>query len=176
MSSESLSTSIQRDTPPQLSTLLATASCPPGIYRFINRQRSTPILETITDLGFYAGYINGVGVEDKATFLTAIGQAFAFPGYYGKNWDAFNDMITDLSWLNAKGLDAQRPDAKGYVLLYDYVHHFASAQPEAWQTALEILEDAVDSWQSAGIPFYILLRHNWRWNRQLPALAAIATR
>lgn len=165
MPSSTLSNSLHPITPPQLSTLLGTQSCPPAVYRFINRQRSTPILETITDLGFHAGYIKGVGVNDKATFLAAAGQAFAFPDYYGKNWDAFEEMINDLEWLNAKG----------YVLLYDHVHPFASQHPEAWQTALAILESAVANWQREGIPFYVLLRHNWRWNRQLPKLAAIAT-
>ena len=66
------------------------------------------------------------------TFLLAAGQALAFPGYYGRNWDAFEEMVNDLSWL----------PAAGYVILYDYVYRFAAAQPEAWQVALAILQSA----------------------------------
>jgi RNAse (barnase) inhibitor barstar len=143
-------------------SLLNTSAYPPGIYRLASRARPTSILEMITDWGWYAGYINGRDVEDKQAFLLAAGQAYAFPAYYGRNWDAFEEMVNDLSWINAKGT----------LLLYDYVHRFAAAQPEEWQTALSILESAAQHWHQEGYPFYVLLRHNWRWNRHLPKLAA----
>jgi hypothetical protein len=142
--------------------LLATPAYPPGVYRLVNRTRPEPILKTITDWGWYAGYINGKTVSDKSTFLVAAGQAFAFPEYYGRNWDAFEEMVNDLSWI----------PATGYILLYDYVYRFAAAQPNEWQIALSILQSASSNWQREGIPFYVLLRHNWHWNRHLPKLVA----
>jgi hypothetical protein len=142
--------------------LLNTPAAPPGVYRLISRARPAPILATITDLGWYAGYIDGRFVNDKQTFLQTAGQALAFPDYYGQNWDAFDEMIRDLSWIGATG----------YCLLVDQVHHFASENPEAWETALSIFESASTEWRRQGIPFYVLLRHNWRWNRHLPKLAA----
>jgi hypothetical protein len=145
--------------------LLNAPAQPPGVYRFINRARPAPILATLTDLEWYASYINGRTVHDKETFLVAAGQAFAFPEYYGRNWDAFEEMVNDLSWIRAAG----------YLLLYDDVYRFAAAQPQAWQTALSILQSACMNWQRAGIPFYVLLRHNGRWNRNLPKLAATIT-
>jgi hypothetical protein len=146
-------------------SLLNTPTYPPGVYRFASHPRPGPILTTITDRGWYAGYINGQVVDDKQTFLVAAGQAFAFPKYYGRNWDAFEEMVNDLNWIAAAG----------YFVLYDYVYRFAATQPEAWQTALSILESACSNWQREGIPFYVLLRHNWRWNRQLPKLTAQGT-
>ena len=134
---------------------------PPGVYRLVLRSRPAPILTSITDWGWVAGYINGRAVQDKQSFLHEAGQAMAFPGYYGRNWDAFEEMVNDLSWVQAAG----------YVILYDYVHHFASRQPDAWQTALSILDRACANWQAEGTPFYVLLRHNWFWNRHLPKLA-----
>lgn len=67
------------------------------------------ILTAITDLGWYAGYIDGSLVDDKATFLRAMGQAFAFPDYYRRNLDTFEEMINDLAWVQATG----------YTVLYD---------------------------------------------------------
>lgn len=145
--------------------LLTTPAYPPGVYRLVSRTSPGPILETITDWGWYAGYINGMAVADKPTFLVAAGQALAFPEYYGRNWDAFEEMVNDLSWIRSAG----------YLILYDYVYHFAAAQPEAMQTALAIFQSAARNWQREGIPFYVLLRHNWRWNRHLPKLAAVDT-
>jgi hypothetical protein len=125
------------------------------------RAQADPILATITDWGWYAGYINGRYVEDKQTFLDTAGQALAFPSYYGRNWDAFEEMVRDMSWARAAG----------YVILYDSVYRFAGNHEEQWQTALSILKGACDFWQQEGTPFYVLLRHNGRWNRDVPKLA-----
>jgi hypothetical protein len=35
--------------------------------------------------------------------LTALGEAFAFPGYYGHNYNALDECLRDLSWLPASG-------------------------------------------------------------------------
>lgn len=139
---------------------LLTGSNPPGIYRLVSQTRPDAILNQVAEWGWHAGYINGKIVEDKSTFLDAVAQALAFPSYYGRNWDAFEEMVNDLSWISAPG----------YVLLYDYVHRFAANQPDAWQTALTILDSASTRWQQEGIPFYLLLRQSWHWNRHLPKL------
>ena len=141
---------------------LLTEMYPPGVYRLVSRSRPSAILDTVAGWGWYATYINGKMVHDKSTFLDAAARALAFPDYYGRNWDAFEEMINDLSWI----------PAPGYFILYDYVHYVAAAQPDAWQIALNIFQSACRNWQHHGIPFYVLLRHNWRWNRHLPVLAA----
>jgi len=71
-----------------------------------------------------------------------------FPGYAGKNWDAFEECVTDLSWA----------EAEGYVVLYDHADAFELATPRAWSTAMDILSDAVKSWHDADTPMYVLLR------------------
>jgi len=141
--------------------LLKNHACPPGVYRFTARAQPDPILATITDWGWYAGYINGRDVEDKQAFLNAAGQALAFPPYYGRNWDAFEEMVRDLSWIKAAG----------YVILYDEVYRFPAYHEDEWQIALSIFKDACKHWHQEGVPFYVLLRHNRRWNRELPKLA-----
>ena len=141
---------------------LPLGELPCGVYRLISRTHPTPILTMITDWGWHAGYINGNAVEDKAQFLRAAGEAWMFPPYYGHNWDAFEEMVNDLSWL----------EAAGTVVLYDRVHRLAATQPDAWRIALSILQAAAGTWQREGRPFYVLLRQNWRWNRHLPRLIA----
>ena len=58
----------------------------------------------------------------------------------------------------------------GYVLLYDQMVRFASAQPDEWATARAILEDAVAYWQERSIPFYVLMRGTWWHGRNFPNL------
>jgi Barstar (barnase inhibitor) len=160
-----------------LAALHSLPAHPPGVYRFISRVRPGPILATITDFGWHAGYIEGGLVTDKQTFLFAAGQAFEFPTYYGRNWDAFEEMVNDLSWLGLRAAGREElfqnsTGSAGSLLLYDHVHRFAATQPEEWSTALAILQSAAKGWQRDGIPFYVLLRHNRFWNRQVPSLVA----
>ncbi|WP_341647529.1 barstar family protein [Thauera humireducens] len=38
---------------------------------------------------------------DKAGLLRRFAEAFRFPDWFGHNWDALADCLTDLSWLPA---------------------------------------------------------------------------
>ena len=50
-----------------------------------------------------------------------IKEAFGFPDYYGKNWDAMWDCLTDLFWVTddrhivVRGLDALPSDLRAYA-------------------------------------------------------------
>jgi len=39
-------------------------------------------------------------LQGKRGFLARVAKAFKFPHAFGRNWDALNDYLTDLSWLN----------------------------------------------------------------------------
>ena len=86
-------------------------------------------------------------VTDKAGFLAAIGSALNFPDWYGHNWDALADCLTDLSWMAADG----------YVIVLDHADTFAAACPTDFATALSIFQDAADTWREDGIPFWTLV-------------------
>lgn len=44
--------------------------------------------------------VDGRRVVDKASALTAIGDAARFPDWVGNNLDALSDALGDLSWLD----------------------------------------------------------------------------
>ena len=94
-------------------------------------------------------YLYGAAVFDKRTFLAACQTAFALPGYFGHNWDAFEETINDFGWA----------PAAGYVLLYDRVANFAANRPTEWAVAEDILRATASAWGRSGTPFYVLLRH-----------------
>ena len=73
-------------------------------------------------------------VDDKAEFLKAAGKALRFPEWAGRNWDAFEELVGDLSWL---------PPAEGYLLLIERSSGLAGAEPETLRMALDILGDAL---------------------------------
>jgi RNAse (barnase) inhibitor barstar len=98
--------------------------------------------------GLFVAWINGKRVENREDFLTAVALALEFPGYYGRNWDAFEECIRDLEWL----------PARGYVLVLDEYERFAQRDPESWNIALAILKEAANTWASTETPMYVLLR------------------
>ena len=69
--------------------------------------------------------LNLAGVRQKEDFLRAASKALQFPAYFGSNWDAFEECITDLSWL----------EADGYALLIYDSGAFQECDPAEMETA-----------------------------------------
>jgi hypothetical protein len=105
------------------------------------------IIEELSPQGIQVFYLNGREISSKETFLIKAAQAMKFPAYYGANWDAFDECITDLTWC-----PAQR-----YVLLYDRPDIFATADPNQWQIAVDILHSASDYWGTTNTPLDVFL-------------------
>ena len=131
----------------KINPILAEA-VPPGIYTLSSRARASTIVQAVERRGWRCFYLDGRQIEDKAAFLAVSAQAMRFPSYFGHNWDALEECLTDLAWA----------PAPGYVLLYDDVARFATTHPAEWATARAILADAITHWRALGIPMYVLLR------------------
>jgi hypothetical protein len=123
----------------------------PGIYRLAGGGSSSALVQGVARWGWQGWRLNGATIEDKTTFLEACARAMHFPGYFGRNWDAFEESITDLSWW----------PAAGYLLIYETPYPFARRAPRDWRIALGILGDAARDWQARGRPFYTLLRRTY---------------
>jgi len=137
------------------------SECSPGIYRLGSRMRANSAMEALQAEGWQGFYIDGNEVENKKTFLTVCGAALKFPGYFGGNWDAFEECINDMDWI---------APTKGYVLLYDQVARFARKDPDEWKMAYNILQESVVRWQDTKTPMYILFRNTWWYVRGLKKL------
>lgn len=92
-------------------------------------------------------FINGDRIEDKKTFLIEFSDKFKFPEYFGFNWDAFSDCITDLSWINSEN---------GFLIIYKNSYNFRSNKPDEWKIANEILLEAMDYWNEQGKSMIII--------------------
>ena len=47
-------------------------------------------------LGFRVFRLDGTKIKDRETFHRQVAEAFAFPDYYGRNWDAFNECFGEM--------------------------------------------------------------------------------
>jgi RNAse (barnase) inhibitor barstar len=86
-------------------------------------------------------------VRTKQELLDAIAREVAFPDWFGSNWDALEDCLTDLSWCVASG----------YVLILTNAGGFAEAAAEDFETALEVLDGAAEYWYDEDVPFWVLV-------------------
>ena len=98
--------------------------------------------------------IKGRHCKTPASLFTEFAQTLEFPDYFGHNWDALEECLTDLEWL----------PAKGYILLFTDAEYVLPNDDAEYETLLEILRDAGEAWGSgqAGMgarratPFHVL--------------------
>jgi len=55
------------------------------------------LIDVLSQQGTQVFYLDGREISSKETFLTKAAEAMNFPAYFGTNWDAFDECITDLT-------------------------------------------------------------------------------
>ena len=92
-------------------------------------------------------------LASKAGFLARAARALNFPDWFGKNWDALNDCLIDLSWLNGRG----------WVIIFENSKDLAARKPQVFHSAVEVFQSANDYWRQAGKPFWVLFHGPSDW-------------
>lgn len=86
-------------------------------------------------------FINGDEIIDQNSFFKEFATVLNFPNYFGHNWDAFYDCITDLSWIK---------NQNRFLIVYKNPHKFMHHNLEAWKIANTVLLDAIEFWNKHG--------------------------
>jgi RNAse (barnase) inhibitor barstar len=94
-------------------------------------------------------------MADETDLLAALGHALDFPAYYGVNWDALEECLSDLSWH------------PGPVIVL--LGHADALAPDTLHTLVDIWREAAAAWAEAGRVCVLLLE-----GVDLPGLAAVA--
>jgi RNAse (barnase) inhibitor barstar len=97
--------------------------------------------------------------HDKKGFLAEVAKALSFPAWFGANWDALNDCLTDLDWLSPK---------TGYVLVFEKGEHFGFHHKEEFDRAADVLHAASEYWRTQGRPFWAFIESGLGWDSGLP--------
>jgi hypothetical protein len=104
----------------------------------------------------------GLGpATSKDEFLTHAAEVFEFPEWFGGNWDAFYDSLTDLDWL---------PAEKGYLVVFAGWPELAAGDPAAFETAMEVFRDATGAWAESETPMMVVLPGSGQPIEHLPVL------
>ena len=83
--------------------------------------------------------------KDKT--LAKLGADLGFPTWYGANFDALFDCLTDPDWL---------PE-KGQVILIQGMAELRNTAPETFATLIDVLKAAAEARKDAGHSFWVLL-------------------
>ncbi len=105
-----------------------------GAYRV---EHDRDILDAVS-----GGDVDLVPVElgpGKEAMLAALARSLAFPDWFGGNWDALEDCLTDLSW---------RADGPRVLLLS------GAAAGDDLGILIDILASAADFWRERGRAFF----------------------
>jgi hypothetical protein len=164
--------------PAQYSTSHLASAKPPWTVLLVVKagQLAEPTLK-IPD-GFVLRVLRGAKCRTTAGLLAEFAHALDFPDYFGHNWDALEECLTDLEWLTGQG----------YVLLVTDAEQVLARDEEEYATFLEVLSDVGEAWasrqtgaQSTRRPFHTVLavseshtsrREQWG----VPRMTATATR
>lgn len=91
--------------------------------------------------------------------LRQIGTVLHFPTWYGANFDALFDCLTDPDWQTGDGL----------ILLIDGTDSLRQAESENFSTLVEVFQAAAETRRETGNPCWILLDTPARGIATLPA-------
>ncbi|MEV8534052.1 barstar family protein [Streptomyces sp. NPDC051211] len=101
-----------------------------------------PALAAAEQAGWAVVRLDLDGVRTKARLMDACAEAFALPEWFGRNWDALADCLTDLSWL---------PEVPGWLVAVTRWEGLAEARPRDWEVLREVLEEAAAYWREAEV-------------------------
>jgi hypothetical protein len=109
-----------------------------GVYK---TSRSDEILVATQGSQLHVVHIGLAGAQDTDAVLARIAGALAFPKWFGGNWDALEDSLNDLSWI----------ETGGHVLLIEGAKGVPAAERG---TLVDVLASAAAAWAARGRPFF----------------------
>ncbi|BDM68608.1 hypothetical protein HEK616_20950 [Streptomyces nigrescens] len=131
---------------------------PPGVLPWPADRPVAEALAAAREAGWTGAVLDLEGVADKAAFMDRCAGALRLPGWFGRNWDALADCLTDLSWC---------PADRGRLLALTGWQGYAAAVPEDWAVVESVLADAVGFWRDSGTGLAVVLARG-RGRRQAP--------
>ena len=122
----------------------------PGVTRYRSRISTVELARRLVGAGWSVRVADLAGVESKADLLDAVASALEFPAWVGRNWDALDDAMRDLSWW--------APGASGRALVLRGAERNAARSPSEARVLRDVLEHAAPRWAGTATPLVVMLR------------------
>lgn len=118
---------------------------PPGVYHWTSATGTADAEHAAEHAGWRFVLLDTWGVDDKAGFLASCHAAFDFPDWFGRNFDALSDALSDI----------RSGDSEGVLVLWEGWGPLARADARVFDVAVDVFGSRVD-FERAG-PFVVLL-------------------
>jgi Barstar (barnase inhibitor) len=115
----------------------------PQIYRLDADLTLAVLAGQVAAAGGELFELDGELMSETAGLMAEFARVLRFPDYFGKNWDALSDCLTDLSWFD--------DNRSHFVVAIDHWDYCASPMLQ------EILQETVILWADSETPLYVLL-------------------
>ena len=76
----------------------------------------------------------GESVSSQDQLFSVFAKGLQFPDYFGRNWDALDECLRDLSWLKVRRI----------LIVHDGLPHLAE---DELRTYFQVLSGAVEDWK-----------------------------
>ena len=129
----------------------------PGVYGLVTTAGGDEVVEAAQAAGWTTWVLGGAPTT-KHDLLDAMAAAVKLPDWFGHNWDALADGLSDVA-----------TDGPGGLLIWDGAELLAEGAPGDWSTALAVLRGAVAYHRRHGWSFAVVCTGR----RPLPALPAL---
>ncbi|GGO51822.1 hypothetical protein GCM10012287_34750 [Streptomyces daqingensis] len=125
---------------------LFEGTVPPGVYRCDSV--GPDVLMQAEAADWIGAVIDLSDVTTKVEFMDRCATGLELPDWFGRNWDALADSLTDLSWWG---------ETNGYMLMTAGWPGFEQADPASAATAVNVFTAAVGYWTVRSAPLTVLL-------------------
>ncbi|GAU66042.1 hypothetical protein SSP35_02_04110 [Streptomyces sp. NBRC 110611] len=133
--------------PRPLAAVLAGRT-PPGVLTWPAGRPVADALQAARDAGWRGAALDLAGTADKAAFMERCARSLRLPDWFGRNWDALADCLTDLSWC---------PAGRGRLLVVTGWQDYAAAAPDDWSIVESVLADAVGYWRDTDTGLAVIM-------------------
>jgi len=133
--------------PVQLGEETLFANVPSNVVQSIRAFRVGDLQAEAVRLGQHFLYAYCANASTKTQVLTTIAQSFHFPKYFGKNFDALSDCLTDLT--HKAGAQP------GFVVVLEQLPYTPKFDKEVREKLLDVFRDAADFWADKKVQFRV---------------------
>ncbi len=115
-----------------------------GIFHLPESGR-TAVRQAAEAAGMVCFEVSFADLTQIDAILSGLGRDLDFPEWYGKNFDALKDCLTDFSWC----------EAAGYVLIIAHAEALQRENPDRFHTLNQVFTAAIEEWREHDFPMWI---------------------